>query len=380
MALIINKPEKEKIFKQVRTLLGSPIRKLEIKDEYLETLLEIAVEDHSSNINNWLIEHQWNSLLGENLATTDLTRALTTRTLDYETKFTYAYSKLVGLQAGGEWELKQDYVTLETGKQIYEIPSGREINEILWFTPPTIDHALWSFYAIGDYGFGGGFAQNPFAGGGGGMGMGGFFLAPAYDILLRDIDLGLKQRLISSELTYKITAGPNGTKLLHLFPPPGSRISFGGGFGRSGGIDISGSKVWYYYYETNSEEERRKCLNANKDIIKLPSDVPVDIVNFDELNSPSKQWVREWFKALVKEYIAKVRGKFGGKVGAGSSEVTMDYQMFANEAKEEKTELLRTLNERLERMSPQKMLERRASEAENLNKTLQYRPLGIYII
>jgi hypothetical protein len=31
-------------------------------------------------------------------------------------------------------------------------------------------------------------------------------------------------------------------------------------------------------------------------------------------------------------------------------------------------------------MSPQKMLERRASEAENLNKTLQYRPLGIYII
>jgi hypothetical protein len=70
MALIINKPEKEKIFKQVRTLLGSPIRKNELKDTELETLLEIAIEDHSSNINNWLIEHQWNSLLGENLATT----------------------------------------------------------------------------------------------------------------------------------------------------------------------------------------------------------------------------------------------------------------------------------------------------------------------
>ena len=34
------------------------------------------------------------------------------------------------------------------------------------------------------------------------------------------------------------------------------------------------------------------------------------------------------------------------------------------------------LNLRLERLRPDKMLERKALEAENLNKSLQFRPLG----
>jgi hypothetical protein len=34
------------------------------------------------------------------------------------------------------------------------------------------------------------------------------------------------------------------------------------------------------------------------------------------------------------------------------------------------------LNERLERLRPEKMLERTANEAEFLNKSLGYRPLG----
>jgi hypothetical protein len=36
--------------------------------------------------------------------------------------------------------------------------------------------------------------------------------------------------------------------------------------------------------------------------------------------------------------------------------------------------LIEELQQRLERLRPDKMLERRANEAENLNKTLQYRP------
>ena len=36
-----------------------------------------------------------------------LTNAFLTRDLDFETSFTYAYSKIVGLQAGGPYQLKQ---------------------------------------------------------------------------------------------------------------------------------------------------------------------------------------------------------------------------------------------------------------------------------
>ena len=193
------------MFRQVKHRLGAPIRKVELEDEMLETLLEISIEDHSSYINEWLIESQWTSLYGKDLTTTDLTKALTVREMSYEDSFTYAYSKIVGLQARGPWELKKDYVTVKAGQQVYEIPAGREINEVLWITPPTIDHALYASYGFGDAGFGGGFGQLPFAGGGGGMGYGGFFLGSSYDILSRDADYSLKQRIISGDLIYKIT-------------------------------------------------------------------------------------------------------------------------------------------------------------------------------
>lgn len=375
MGLVISEVEKEKIFRQVKHRLGAPIRKIELEDEMLDTLLEISIEDHSSYINEWLIESQWSALYGKDLTVTDLTKALTTRETGYEDSFTYAYSKIVGLQARGPWELKKDYVELVQGQQVYEIPACREINEVLWITPPTIDHALYAAYGFGDYGFGGGFAQLPFGGGGGSFGYGGFFLGSAYDILARDADYSLKQRIISSDLVYKITAGANGTKLLHLIPPPGSRVIFGRIGGGLNGIDITGSKVWYHYYEA-CEEDRQRCLNENKDIVKLPSDVPVNVVNFDELNTPSKQWVREYFTAMCKETLGRVRGKFGGSLGVTDSDVTMDYDSLLSEAKEDKEKLWERLNERLERLRPDKMLERKALEAENLNKTLQFRPLG----
>tara|TARA_R110000803_G_scaffold124467_1_gene192212 strand:- start:2717 stop:3850 length:1134 start_codon:yes stop_codon:yes gene_type:complete len=371
MSLQITDSEKRKLFNEVRVLLGGSARKVELDDETLCTLTEISIEDYSARINDWLIESQWSSLYGVNVSTTDLTKSFTTRSQNYEDSFTYAYSKIVGLQAGGPWELKKDYVSVVEGQQAYTIPAGREINEVLWVTPPTIDHALYSNYGGGDYGFGGGFGQVPM-GGGSGFGSSGFYLAPAFDILMRDADYDLKQRIISGDLVYKITAGPNGTKILHLLPPPGSRVNFAG----MGNNTMTGSRVWYHYYETTSEEDRQRCLNDNKDIIKLPSDVPIDVVNYSELNSPAKQWVREFLTARAMEVLGRIRGKFGGALGVTDSEVTMDYESLLSEATAIKERLFEELDNRLERLRPDTMLERKANEAESLNKMLGYRPLG----
>lgn len=373
MALEITDSEKRKLFNEVRVQLAAPLRKVELTDEMLCTLAEISIEDYSARINEWLIESQWSSLYGVNVSNTDLTKAFTTRGQDYEDSFTYAYSKIVGLQAGGPWELKKDYITVVEGQQAYSIPAGREINEVLWITPPTIDFALYANYGGGDFGgFGGGFGQVPGGGGSGGFGGGGFYLAPAADILSRDADYDLKQRIISGDLVYKITAGPDGTKILHLLPPPGSRVNFGS----MGNNTVTGSKVWYHYYETTSSEEKQRCLNDNKDIIKLPSDVPIDVVSFSELNSPAKQWVREYLTAKAMEVLGRVRGKFGGALGVTDSEVTMDYESLLSEASAIKEKLFERLDARLERLQPDKMLEKKASEAESLNKMLGFRPLG----
>ena len=380
MGTQLNDQIKEELFTQIKHRLGAPIRKIELDWDMMCSLLATSIQDYSQRVQDWLIENQWSSLLGNEVDNTDIAFALTTRSLDFESRFSYAYSKQVGLQTRGPWEMKKDYVTINANQQVYQIPANREINEILWITPNSTDHALYSFAGFGDYGFGGGFGQVPYAGWGqgGGLGNGGFYVAPAFDVLLRAQDFSLKSKLLRSELTYKVTAGPNGTRLLHLMPIPGSRLSFSAGGLVGSQIGLAGTKVWYHYYD--STDDRDQCLIDNPDIIKLPNDVPLSKLKYSDLNEPTRVWVRRYLTALFKEALGRVRGKFSGSLKVPEAELTMDYDSLLSEGKEEQLKLLEQLDLRLERLSNLKQLENKGLEAENLNKSLSYRPLGFYVI
>lgn len=378
----VSSDEKEKLFRQFRHSVGAPIRQIELTDEQLCTLLEISIEDYAQYVQEWLIEHQWQSLLGQNVDTTDMAFALSVRNFDFMTQYTYAYSKQVGLQSNGPWELKKDFVEIESGRQVYVIPAGREVNEVLWITPPATSQALLANYGGIDYGFGGGFAQ---VGGGVGTGSGGgsqrsgYYIAPAFDILLTAADMNLKNRIVRSELVHKITAGPNGTKLLHLLSVPGSKLSFGQGIGGVGSsINMTGCQVWYHYYETTSENVE-DCKANNPDIIKMPNQVPLAKLDFMDFNEPTKTLVRQLFIAEAKRALGRTRGKFGGVVGPPEAERTMDYETLISEGNEEKKAVLERLEARLLRLSSTSQLERGAKEATDLNTAMKYRPLGFWV-
>ena len=386
MACISNE-EKECLYDIVRIELGAPIRKIELTDEMLDILLKVSVEDYSKLVQNWLIDNQWPGLVGLNVSNTDVAFALTTRSLNFVDQFTYAYSKITGNQTRGPWELKEDFVTLKEGVQVYQIPAGREINEVLWITAPSMDHALYSYYGFGGYGgygFGAGLgmgAQTGYGdGGGGGYGVGGYYLAPAYDILLRASDFNLKQRIVRSELIYKVTAGPNGTRLLHLMSTPGSKLSFGHGVG--GSVGLTGSKVWYHYYDTTSTNVDQ-CRAENKDIIKLPNEVPLSKLDYCDFNEPTKIWIRQYLVAKSKVTLGRVRGKYSGALKVPEGDVTMDFQSLLDEGKEEIKALTEELvgpEGRLVKLGTEKQLERQANEALHLNNSLKFRPLPIIVV
>jgi len=372
----VERKEKEKIFRQLRHSLGAPIRKIELTEEMLETLLEISIENYSQYVQEWLIEHQWQSLLGQSISSLDLSFAMSTRNFDFMTQFTYAYSKQVGLQARGPWELKKDFIDIEAGRQVYVIPAGREVNEVLWMTPSATDAALFANYGGLDTGFGGGSAQM----GSGGNIMGGYHVAPAFDVLLTAADFNLKNRILRSELVYKLTAGPDGTRLLHLLSTPGSRLSFAGTPAGAGptSIGMAGCKVWYHYYETTAEN-LDECRRANSDIITLPNEVPMEELDYSAFNSPTKILIRQLFIAEAKITLGRTRGKFGGIVGLKDAERTMDWESLLSEGNEEKKAIMERLDERLGRLSTEKQIERAANEAENLNRHLKFRPLGFSV-
>lgn len=209
--LQIDPEERDKIFRQTRSRLGAPLRKIQLDDDQMFNLLEMATEDYIEGIQNFLIEHQWTNLLGLNVNEDDIARALITRNFDLLTQYTYAYSKIVGLGAGeGGYELKKDYFLLRKGVQMYQIPARREINEVLWYTPATLDQSVIDpFLGVWSNQFGGEY-----------IGLGSYYIMPAFDILLRAADRSLKNRIIRSELIYKITGGQERNQVCSPYVDP----------------------------------------------------------------------------------------------------------------------------------------------------------------
>ena len=373
---VIPEPERSKIYTRVKHLLGAPLRSVEIEDEMLDSLMELAIQDYEQYILQWLIDSQWVNLVNLNMTEKSVANALITRTMDFEQQFSYSYSKIVGLQTTGPWVLKKDYFILEANKQIYEIPAGREVNELLWFS-----NQAWTAFGLGGlggFGFGGiglganeaGYAQMGY--------QGSYFMMSGFDYLIRMQEANILNRILGGSLTYRITGLPDGKKAIQLYNTPGGKFNW------SNYNLYVGKAVWYWYYDT-TPDNRADCLKSNPDVIKLPTDVPIEDLSWEDLNAPGKQWVRRWFTAYVKETLGRVRGKYSGNLKTPDSEITMDYTSLLTEGKDEKTKLLEELigaEGWLTRLRPEKVMEREALIAENLNKQMKFTamPRQIYVI
>ena len=217
-------------------------------------------------------------------------------------------------------------------------------------------------------------------GGGGTSGpIGGYYVMPAADIAYLATDMTYKQRLLKSDLVYKVTAGPDGTRLLHLLSTPGSTISFNYAGINGGGLGLVGCTVWYTYYDVNSADEADECRRMNPDVILTPDQVPLSKIDYAYLNGPTKALIRQLLTAKAKITLGNIRGTFSGKVSIPQAEMTMDYQMLHSQGEREWEKTMEKLDQRLERMSPANMMKTQAELAQSLNDINKFIPLGIYI-
>lgn len=381
--------ELEKLFQQVRVKLGANTRKVELSDDVLCILLENAIGDYIQIVQNFIIENQWATFYGKNLSTLDLTYAFSVRTLDIAKDYSNYFSARVGLQSGvnsdgkTHFELKKDFVKLEKGKQVYVIPAGREINKVMWITPPTTDQALFANYGGFGVSFGGGVvgqmgmgAASAF-GGMGGYGMGaGLWALPMADVAYLAADLKFKNQMFRSDLTYKVTAGPDGTHLLHLMSTPGSRLTFG-----AGGVNmfpLHNCYCWYTYYDVNPSNID-ECRKQHSDILLTPDQVPLEEMQYSYLNAPAKATVRQLLIAHAAETLAFKRGKFSGQIGMINNPLTMDYGQLMTYGNNERNAVKTELTERLNRLSPYYVMQKQAELVDNSIKALKGSPLGLYV-
>lgn len=381
--------EKEKLFKQVKTALGAPIRKVELTDDQLCDLLELAIGDYAQVVQNFIIESNWASLFGKKtgleMSNQEIAFALSMRTLDMTKDYASWFSKQVGLQQHGSYELKKDFIKLEKGKQVYVVPAGREINKVMWVAPPTTDQSLFANYGGFGVSFGGGVmgqmglgAATAFGGTGSAYGMGaGIWAMPAYDVALMATDLSYKQQLLRSDLVYKVTAGPDGTHLIHLLSTPGSRLTFG-----AGGLNmypLNGCYLWYTYYDTTPDNVD-ECRRQNQDVILSPDQVPLDEMDYSYFNAPTKALIRQLLIAHAAETLSLIRGKFSGQVGMINNQLVMDYAQLMTLADKIKDTAMTELKERLQRMTPYETMKKQAELVQSMKEVQKGTPLGIYKI
>lgn len=367
--------EIQTLFKRCRIELGAPVMEVELTDEQLCELLDMAIEDYAEKVQNWIIENNWATLYGKNLTNLDLAYALSVRTLDISKDYSYWFSKDAGVQQRGPWELKKDFIKIETGKQDYLIPAGREINSVMYCNPPMTQAALYAnFGGLDMLGFAGGYGQM----GGVGYGpIGGFYIAQAMDIAYMATDLTYKNRLLRGDLTYGVTAGPDGTHIIHLYSTPGSKFTFGGPM--NGYMSLVGCEVWYTYYDVNPGNVD-ECRRVNPEIILSPDQIPLTKMDFAFLNEPTKVTVRKLFFAKAKKTLAFIRGKFSGKLSIMDAEANLDYAMLQNSAEKEYQDVMDDLIKRLERMNPYEMMKKQAELTESMKTVLGSKPMRMITV
>lgn len=377
--------EIKSLFRIVRTLLGAPVRRVQLEDEQLCDLLEVAIGDYSEKVQNWVLQTQWLNVQGNNAFqfqnANDLAYAMTVRTMNWSRDYSYWFSREVGLQQRGNYELKKDFFKIEQGKQVYVIPKGREINKVMYVTPSTTKAALYGNLGTLDTGLGGGFAQLgnlSYAGG-----LTGFFVGNVYDTALMAADLKYKNSMLRGDLAYKVTAGPEGTHLVHLLSTPGSPNMVGGIAADDtwGWKKYGGCYVWYTYYETDgSKEDADLCALENKDdVIITPDQVPLGEMRYELMNNPTQQIIRRLLVAEAKILLGNIRGYASGVVKIPDAEMQLDYQMFLEQGKSEKETVLNELKERLDAMLPWNLMENQANLNKHLIEVLKNKPLGMYI-
>lgn len=376
--------EKTRIFNRIRRKIGAPVMGVELLDEQIEECICEAIEEYSGYINDWVLRNRLGEMLGLP-SEIDFTLKYVSNSLYFENSFATQIGEQIGLGANGTREVKTDSITLTAGTQDYTIPDGREVLDILWYTPSFINLFGLDPFAntnIAFSEFGASFAGHTL-----------YHVMPVFDTILTAQAAELRNRVRGSEYHYMIRPGANGTKTLKLYPVPRNNgggnvnVGIGGGAGTPGTVfytyrDRVGDygNPQYSGYTANPGYTGSTTNTQGNGLVSGPGDAQLNYINWNQLNSVAQTWIKKYAQALAKELLGiGIRGKFNGQLPIPGAELTLNKDDLISTAREDKQILLDKLEKDLEELSYDRIMEKRAAVQESVNKTLSYIPMKIWI-
>ena len=337
--------------------LGYAVQNVELVDENLYACFEEATSEYASQVNQFNIRNNLDTLKGNPTGTNYSGKLVQGSNLPELIGISDAYGTLAGV--GGNTDVKKGSIDLVAGTQTYDLDvlfasgseGGNRIDVVKVFHEPT--PAINRFFdpysvsgqgtlnLIDEFGFG---SFSPAAQ---------FMLMPIFEDMLRIQAIEFNDQFRKSAHSFNIT-----NNKLQIFPIP-----------------TTDGKLWFEYFVRN--EFIQNSTNVTSDVVSDYSNVGYDFIPYQTINDVGKQWIRKYTLALAKELLGAIREKYSS-VPIPGSEISLDGAALRSEAQTEKDALIEQLRENLEELSRKNQFEIRNNEANYQQEMLRKVPLNIY--
>ena len=340
--------------------LGYPLVDVELQATNFYTAFEEAVTTYGNEIYAFKVRQDYLSMEGTTTGSS-FNNSVIQPNFASIVRMSHQYGEEAGVGGTVTWYTgsfhtkagQQDYDMTAWAAQSASLAPGDtiEIKRVFYESPPAIVRYF-----------------DPYAGTGTGMmnlldtfGWGNY--SPAINFLLMPINYDL-QKIQAIEFNDQIRKSQYSFELvnnrLRLFPIP----------------TVDEGKMFFEYIKNS--ERNIATMPSSSALVSNVSNVPYNNPNYTQINSIGRQWIFEYTLSLVKEMLGYVRGKYG-TIPIPGAEVTLNHADLIAAATAEKNLLLERLRGYLDETSRDKLLERRALEADYKTKELNMVPQLIFI-
>lgn len=354
----------------VKRKMGDDILSCELTSKQIYACFEEATLEYARHIHELNIKSNLVQALGQPTGSVDLTNRYLHQTLEHLMRLASPYATYAGV--GGLYDAKMGYFDLEVGRQDYNfytelrdaeteslmydlIPSGSRgayrIIDIFHMEPLAAQRTLLNASNISNF-LATNFNYESY------VNSTVFYVLPVFEDVLRRQMLETAFRVRRSNYSYSITGGS-----LRIFPIP---------------INTSTTGRLYVKIMTRPDVLRPDVGGEDESTygVSGPHNMPYNVIPYDSITEPGRQWIRQYTLALAREILGLVRSKFDA-IPIPNADLKLNGSELISQAREDKDKLITQLREFLDTMTVDKLAEQQANMAELINKQLKYVPMPV---
>ena len=358
------KADGPKVANYVARKLGYPVMDVELDDINIYACFEEAVSVYSEELYQMAIKDNFLSLIGSPTGS-QLNNQVVVPSLNSIITIAESYGTEAGV--GGYTEWYTGSIPLERHKQVYDLQEWGTSNgyiqqgdrvvvkRIFYESTPAINQ-YYDPYIGGSINYQGATENFGWASYSPGLN---FTLFPVYWDIQRIQEIEMSNTVRRSAFTFELI-----NNKLRIFPKP----------------DSDDMHLWIQY--AKKSDQSNTLLNSpysgSTSLVTNPSNVPYGNITYASINQPGKHWIYEFTLALASELLGLIRGKYT-TVPIPGAETTLNAADLTSKGRDMQKELREKLRGDLTDMSRQAQLERKKSENDSIQDTLNKVPLLIYI-